>query len=59
MHAKSLYGLKFIIGTDAHAKVSLRDVRYGIGVARRGWLTKEDIINTLPLKKFEKIMMKL
>ncbi len=58
MHAKSLYGLKFTIGTDAHAAVSLRDMRYGIGVARRGWLTKEDIINTLPLKKFEKIMKK-
>ncbi len=56
MHAKSLYGLKFTIGTDAHAKVSLPDIRYGVGVARRGWLTKEDIINTLPLKKFEKII---
>lgn len=56
MHAKSLFGLKFSIGTDAHASISLKDIRYGVGVARRGWLKKEDVINTLPLKEFEKVI---
>lgn len=56
MHGKEVYGLKFAIGTDAHSLYGLYDMRYGVGVARRGWLTKEDIINTLPLKDFEKFI---
>lgn len=56
MHGKEVYGLKFSIGTDAHSLYGLNDMRYGVGVARRGWLTKDDIINTLPLKEFEKFI---
>ena len=26
-------------------------IRYGIGTARKGWLTKKDVINTLPVEK--------
>ncbi len=57
MHGKEVYGLKFSIGTDAHSLYGLYDMRYGVGVARRGWLTKEDIINTLTLKEFEKFII--
>jgi DNA polymerase (family 10) len=39
-------GVKFIIGTDAHNINHLNFMRYGIATARRGWLKKEDIINT-------------
>jgi len=43
------YGLKFFLGTDAHAVSHLALIKYGITTARRGWLEKEDIINTLEL----------
>jgi len=56
MHGKELYNLKFSIGTDAHSVNGLSDMRYGIGVARRGWLNKKDVINTLSLKEFERFI---
>ncbi len=40
------YGLKFCIDTDAHLPFHLQFMRYGIGVAKRAWLTKKDVINT-------------
>lgn len=49
-------GVKFSLGTDAHNKDGLNNMRYGISVARRGWATKKDIINTLSLKDFEKVI---
>lgn len=40
------YGVKFIISSDAH-DVSGQDLmHYGIDVAKRGWLTSEDVVNT-------------
>jgi len=47
--AKS-YGVKFAISTDAHQLHHLDLMRFGVAVARRGWLEKEDIINTLDIK---------
>jgi DNA polymerase (family X) len=46
-------GVKLIIGTDAHSTDHLGFVRFGIGVARRGWCRAEDILNTLPLKELK------
>lgn len=40
------YGLRFCIDTDAHLPFQLQFMRYGIGVAKRAWLTKNDVINT-------------
>lgn len=40
------HGVKFVIDTDSHAKEQMINMRYGVAVARRGWLTKHDIINT-------------
>ena len=37
----------------AHSTRGLQDVFYGIRMARKGWLTKEDVINCLPLGKVE------
>ena len=51
-------GLRFAIDSDAHQKANMEFMRYGIGTARRGWLTKEDVVNTLPLSKLEKIFAK-
>jgi DNA polymerase (family 10) len=41
-------GVKMIINTDSHQKDQLRFMEFGIAQARRGWLEKKDVINTLP-----------
>ena len=38
-------GITLTIGSDAHAKGELKDIQYGVYQARRGWLTKEDVLN--------------
>ncbi|MCC6390126.1 MAG: DNA polymerase/3'-5' exonuclease PolX [Bryobacterales bacterium] len=53
--AKSL-GARFVISTDAHHPRHLLNMRYGVSMARRGWLIAPDVINTLPLKQFERII---
>lgn len=40
-------GVRIAIGTDAHSSSGLDLMRFGVMVARRGWLEKEDVINTL------------
>jgi DNA polymerase (family 10) len=52
------YGLKFCINTDAHRTSHLELMRYGIGMAKRGWLTKEDVINTLKPKDLMRLFKK-
>lgn len=49
-------GLKFSIGTDAHAVSHMNFMHYGVATARRGWLEKKDILNTLSLKDLEKAL---
>lgn len=44
-------GVKFLIGTDAHHLGQLWMIKLGIGMARRGWLEKKDVINTLSYKE--------
>ena len=44
-------GVQMAIGTDAHNTNGLKSINYGVSVARRGWLEKEDIINTLSLNE--------
>jgi DNA polymerase (family X) len=39
-------GLRFVVSTDAHSTGELGNVRYGALMARRGWLTREDVLNT-------------
>jgi DNA polymerase (family X) len=41
-------GIKIVISTDAHSPDHLNLMRYGVMTARRGWLEKKDIVNTLP-----------
>jgi DNA polymerase (family 10) len=48
-HAK---GAKFIVSTDAHHPKHLLNMGYGIATARRGWLTAQDIVNTLAVDRF-------
>ena len=42
-------GVKCVINPDAHSTAGLQDLIFGIGIARKGWLTKDDVLNTLPL----------
>ncbi|MBU4140305.1 MAG: DNA polymerase/3'-5' exonuclease PolX [Candidatus Omnitrophica bacterium] len=44
-------GVKMAISTDAHMLEQLRLMYLGVTVARRGWLEKKDVVNTLPLEK--------
>jgi DNA polymerase (family 10) len=45
-------GVKVVISTDAHNTLHLPFIRYGVIMARRGWLEKRDVLNTLPADKF-------
>jgi len=44
-------GVKLLINTDAHSIGHLDFMRFGVGVARRGWCEAEDILNTRPLEE--------
>ncbi len=46
-------GARFTISTDAHHPKHLRNIVYGVVTARRGWLGREDVMNTLPLDQFQ------
>jgi DNA polymerase (family X) len=48
--AKAL-GVKLVINPDAHSTADLALYRYGVDVARRGWLTREDVYNTQSLEE--------
>jgi len=49
-------GVKCAINPDAHHTSQLGFVSFGIGVARKGWLTREDVVNCLPLGKIEQVL---
>ena len=42
-------GVKCVINCDAHRNEQVQFLRFGAGIARKGWLTREDVMNTLPL----------
>ncbi|HZN42154.1 MAG TPA: DNA polymerase/3'-5' exonuclease PolX [Actinomycetota bacterium] len=50
------HGVRFAVDTDAHAVPHLDHRRFGVGVAQRGWLTKDDVINAWPLGKLKKFL---
>jgi DNA polymerase (family 10) len=43
-----------VISSDAHLASQLQNLRYGVFVARRGWLEKDDVLNTLPLDELRR-----
>jgi DNA polymerase (family 10) len=45
-------GVKVVISTDSHRTANLAFIRHGVTVARRGWLEKKDVLNTLPTDEF-------
>ena len=48
------HGVKIVMNTDSHHTSHLAKIHYGILQARRAWLTKDDVLNTLPADKFAK-----
>jgi DNA polymerase (family 10) len=49
-------GVKCAINPDAHSVHGIEDLIYGVGIARKGWLTKSDVVNCLPLGKIETVL---
>jgi DNA polymerase (family X) len=50
------HGVKIVINTDSHHTSHMEKIRFGISQARRAWLTKDDVLNTLPVQEFAKAM---
>jgi DNA polymerase (family X) len=50
------HGVKIVINTDSHHISHMEKIRYGVLQARRAWLTKDDVLNTLPAEEFAKAM---
>ncbi|MFB0509054.1 MAG: hypothetical protein ACETVX_01010, partial [bacterium] len=55
-HKAKDMGIKLAINTDGHGPRDLEWMRYGIGTARRAWLAKKDVINTLSYKELKKFL---
>jgi DNA polymerase (family 10) len=50
------HGVLFAIDSDAHSTTHLPYMRYGVGTAQRGWLTKDDVVNTWPPAKLRRFL---
>lgn len=50
--------VKMVINTDSHAVSQMELMKYGIAMARRGWATKDDILNTLSYNEFSEWLRK-
>lgn len=46
--------IKFVVSTDAHSVKAMNNVKYGVGMARRGWVTRKEVLNTLNTTAFAK-----
>ncbi len=51
-------GALISVNSDSHHTEMLRYISYGVDTARRGWLEKEDVINTFPISRLRKILRK-
>lgn len=58
IHARAAQeaGVKLVINSDAHRPAELDMLRYGIGIARRGWIRKETVLNTLPVGRLKTLI---
>lgn len=61
VHARraSHLGVKIVINPDAHAVNGLDDLEYGVSVARRAWLRKDDLFNTSPIEMVRRELQRL
>ena len=49
-------GVQCAINPDAHTTSGLQDLIFGVGAARKGWLTKKDVVNTQPLARIRAVL---
>jgi DNA polymerase (family 10) len=49
-------GVKLVVDSDAHSPGELKNVQFGVAVARRGWLEPKNVANTLPLRDLLKLV---
>jgi DNA polymerase (family 10) len=52
LRARDIAGLRFVISTDSHHTSEYENLRWGVANARRGWVTRDKVINSLPLNDF-------
>lgn len=46
--------IKFVVSTDAHSVKAMNNIKYGVAMARRGWITRKEVLNTLNAAAFAK-----
>ena len=46
--------IKFVISVDAHSMGALNNVKYGVGIGRRAWIRRKEVLNTLGVKAFQR-----
>ncbi len=46
--------IKFVVSTDAHSVKAMNNIKYGVAMARRGWVTRKEVLNTLNTTAFAK-----
>ena len=51
-------GCRITINPDAHSTDELLYTRYGVGIARKGWLTAKNVINTMTVVEIRKFLAK-
>ncbi|MEM0117092.1 MAG: DNA polymerase/3'-5' exonuclease PolX [Conexivisphaerales archaeon] len=49
-------GVKLLVNSDAHSTGELQNMKYGVLVARRAWLEKNHVVNTLSLKELTRLL---
>ncbi len=54
----SARGIPVSINPDAHSAFAISQIEHGIRIARKGWLRKEDVLNSLPLHSVERAIRK-
>ena len=51
--------IKFVISTDAHSVKAMTNLKFGVAMARRAWVTRKEVLNTLPTAAFTKAVKPL
>ncbi|MBI2550151.1 DNA polymerase/3'-5' exonuclease PolX [Candidatus Woesearchaeota archaeon] len=61
VHAREAkgFGCKFVINTDSHSTENLKFMDLGVAIARRAWLSAEDVVNTRPLRELPKFFRRI
>ena len=49
-------GLKLALSTDAHSTAQLDYIRLSVGQARRGWIEKDDVVNTRTWRELKRLL---